>query len=66
MPTEKFLFLGQPILVLSISGMASIRKVYVSQGLSQNLETGGLKLAIVKSLGVQSFKGDHNILKFQQ
>ena len=35
------------------------------QGLSQELETGCLKLAIVKSLGVQIFKGDHNILKFQ-
>ena len=28
-----------------------------NQGLSQNLETGGLKLAIVKYLGVQNFKG---------
>ena len=33
------------------------------QGLSQDLETGCPKLAIVKILGVQIFKGDHNILK---
>ena len=35
------------------------------QGLSQDLETGCLKLAIVKFWGVQIFKGDHNILRFQ-
>ena len=35
------------------------------QCLSQDLETGCLKLAVVKSLGVQIFKGDHNILIFQ-
>ena len=35
------------------------------QGLSQDLETGCLKLAVVKFLGVQIFKGDHNILIFQ-
>ena len=35
------------------------------QGLSQELENGCLKLAIVKFLGVQIFKGDHNILRFQ-
>ena len=29
------------------------------QGLSQDLQTGCLKLAVVKSLGVQIFKGDH-------
>ena len=34
------------------------------QGLSQDLETGWLKLAIVKFLGIQIFKGDHNILGF--
>ena len=38
---------------------------YALQGLSQNLETGCPKLAIVKFLGVQIFKGDHNILRFQ-
>ena len=37
----------------------------VVQGLSQELETGYLKLAIVKFLGVQNLKGDHNILRFQ-
>ena len=35
------------------------------QGLSQDIKTGCPKLAIVKSLGVQIFKGDHNILRFQ-
>ena len=35
------------------------------QCLSQDLETGCLKLAVVKYLGVQIFKGDHNILIFQ-
>ena len=35
------------------------------QGLSQDLETGCLKLAIVKFLGVQTVKGDHNLLIFQ-
>ena len=34
------------------------------QCLSQDLETGCLKLAVVKFLGVQIFKGDHNILIF--
>ena len=32
---------------------------------SQVLETGCLKLAVVKFLGVQIFKEDHNILIFQ-
>ena len=36
-----------------------------SQGLSQDLETGCPKLPIVKFLGVQNVKGDHNILRFQ-
>ena len=36
-----------------------------SQCLSQDLETGCLNLAVVKFLGVQIFKGDHNILIFQ-
>ena len=31
-------------------------------GLSQDLEAGCLKLAIIKLLGVQIFKGDHTIL----
>ena len=39
--------------------------VLLSQCLSQDLETGCLKLAVVKFLGVQIFKGDHNILIFQ-
>ena len=37
----------------------------IIQCLSQDLETGCLKLAVVKFLGVQIFKGDHNILIFQ-
>ena len=35
------------------------------QCLSQDLETGCLKLAVVQFLGVQIFKGDHNILILQ-
>ena len=35
------------------------------QCLSQDSETGCLKLAVVKILGVHIFKGDHNILIFQ-
>ena len=35
------------------------------QCLSQDLETGCLKLSVVKFLGVQIFKGNHNILIFQ-
>ena len=34
-------------------------------GLSKDLETGCPKLAILKFWGVQIFKGDHNILRFQ-
>ena len=37
----------------------------LSQCLSQDLETGCLKLAVVKSLGIQNFKGGHDILLFQ-
>ena len=35
------------------------------QCLSQDLETGCLKLAVVKFLGVHIFRRDHNILIFQ-
>ena len=35
------------------------------QCLSQDLETGCLKLAVVKFWGIQVFQGDHNILIFQ-
>ena len=38
----------------------------VRQGLSQDLETGCLELAVEKYLGVQILKGDHNILIFQR
>ena len=34
-----------------------------TQCLSQDLETGCLKLAVVKFLGLQIFKGDHNIIQ---
>ena len=40
-------------------------KRVTNQCLSQDLETGCLKLAVVKCWGVQIFKGDHNILIFQ-
>ena len=47
-------------------GLADHLKIYsTDQCLSQDLETGCLKLAVVKFLGVQIFKGDHNILIFQ-
>ena len=36
----------------------------VTQGLSQDLETGCLKLAIEKLLGVQIFEGYYNTLRF--
>ena len=35
------------------------------QCLSQDLETGCLKLAVVKFLGIQILKGDLNVLIFQ-
>ena len=40
-------------------------KVTCLQCLSQDLETGCLKLAVVKFLDVQILKGDPNILIFQ-
>ena len=40
-----------------------IRKLV--QCLSQDLESGCLKLAVIKFWGVQIFKGDHNILIVQ-
>ena len=51
-----------------ISSLAAefIKNFYeCTQCLSQDLESGCLKLAVVKFLGVQIFKGDHNILIFQ-
>ena len=45
--------------------MVSDKPDHAPQGFSQDLETGCLKLAIVKFLGVQIFKGDHTILRFQ-
>ena len=49
---------------LQAFGMSGLCNAWV-QCLSQDLETGCPKLAIVKSLGVQIFKGDHDILRFQ-
>ena len=39
--------------------------IRLGQGLSQDLETGCLKLAIEKLLGVQIFEGYYNTLRFQ-
>ena len=35
------------------------------QSLSQDVETGHQKLAIIQFLGVLLFKGEHNILRLQ-
>ena len=52
--------------VENIERQAVRNKGKQNQCLSQDLETGCLKLAVVKFLGVQIFKGDHNyILIFQ-
>ena len=52
-----------------VSGRSTLNDFHVSQtlrqGLSQDLETGCPKMAIVNFFGVQIFKGDHNILRFQ-
>ena len=48
--------------------LASAREISPNsqaQGLIQDLGTGCPNLAIFKFLGVQIFKGDHNILRFQ-
>ena len=42
-----------------------VMKSIGNQGLSQDLETGCLKLAIEKLLGVQIFEGYHITLRFQ-
>ena len=44
--------------------LSTSNSVILTQCLSQDFETGCLKLAVVKYLGVQIFKGDHNILIF--
>ena len=38
---------------------------FPKQGLSQDLESGCPKWAIVNILGIHIFKGDNNILRFQ-
>ena len=50
---------------VSINGLILQQLCVCMQGFSQDLETGCLKLAVVKFLGVQIIKGDHNILIFQ-
>ena len=50
---------------MSLGAGIIVYYISLSQGLSQDLETGCPKLAVVKSFGVQMFKGDHNILAFQ-
>ena len=41
------------------------KKKRANHGLSQDLETGCLKLDIEKLLGIQIFEGYHNTLRFQ-
>ena len=53
-----------PIYV-GVPSMSALNMHVGIQGLSQDLGTGCPKMAIVKILGVQIFKGDHNILIFQ-
>ena len=40
-------------------------KYWFTKGLTKDLETGRLKLAMVKFLAVLFFEGDHNILGLQ-
>ena len=48
-----------------IIGNYFIGMIDTQQGLSHDLETGCPKLTIVKFWGIQIFKEDHNILRFQ-
>ena len=57
--------LGDPYNISYLWSNQSQHGYCLDQGLSQDFETGCLRLAIVKYLGVQNFKGDHNILIFQ-
>ena len=41
------------------------KEMKTDQALSQDLEAGCQKLAIVTLFGIQFFKGDHNILRLQ-
>ena len=50
---------------MQLDNQSTLMSQFPLQGLSQDLETGCPKLAIVKFLGVQDLKGDHNILIFQ-
>ena len=49
----------------NLSALKPTNLCTLHQCLSQDLETGCLKLAVVKILGIQIFKGVHNILIFQ-
>ena len=55
---QKYVLLKMMPVITSLSKVAH-------QCLSKDLETGCLKLAVVKILSVQIFKGDHDILIFQ-
>ena len=59
---DKKTFVFPKIIIFKYSNKSN---KYCTQCLSQDLETGCQKLAVVKFLGVQIFKGDHNILIFQ-
>ena len=50
--------------MIAINSLVVLHYVAINQGLSQDLETGCLKLAIVKILGVEILKWDHIILRF--
>ena len=45
--------------------LKAVSIMMLDQCLSQDLETGCLKLVVENFWGVQIFKGDHNILIFQ-
>ena len=53
-------------LVKVLEMLLELQDLDLPLGLSQDSETGCSKLAIVKFLGVQIFKGNNNILRFQQ
>ena len=71
-PLISMFFIGRKTIehnMLSFLNTHSCLKIFVTsvvyQCVSQDLETGCLKLSVVKYLGVQIFKGNHNILIFQ-
>ena len=62
-PMGSQMIINDPWVFLTQNWQISVRTC--SQCLSQDLETGCLKMAVVKFLGVQIFKWLHNILIFQ-